>query len=216
MAIFWVKNKYEILCQLCHPELMVCLLDLTKQNILSLGARPALSRVIVGCSKLSFHKNASFLSGRFTIMAVINQPERKLAKRTCVHCNPLQGNYRVELVHREIPVVITGNGFAAYNLPSQSAVQKLSMSMNNPRKIWNNHISNITILDKKCPKTYTVELWGPSSLKNSDALLLPSCPCSESPIIQQLFWDSPEFKVNVHFELSDELSDVSLISPSPK
>ena len=25
------------------------------------------------------------------------------------HCNPLQGNYRVELVHREISVVITGN-----------------------------------------------------------------------------------------------------------
>ena len=29
-----------------------------------------------------------------------------------MHCNPLQGNYRVELLHREIPVVITGNGFA--------------------------------------------------------------------------------------------------------
>ena len=30
------------------------------------------------------------------------------------HCNPLQANYRVELLHREIPVVITGNGFAVY------------------------------------------------------------------------------------------------------
>ena len=29
-----------------------------------------------------------------------------------LHCNPLQGNYRVELLHREIPVFITGNGFA--------------------------------------------------------------------------------------------------------
>ena len=29
-----------------------------------------------------------------------------------VHCNPLQGNYRVELLHREIPIVITGNGFS--------------------------------------------------------------------------------------------------------
>ena len=28
------------------------------------------------------------------------------------HCNPLQGNYRVELLHREIPVIITGNEFA--------------------------------------------------------------------------------------------------------
>ena len=31
------------------------------------------------------------------------------------HCNPLQGNYRVELVHREIPVVITGNEFTEYS-----------------------------------------------------------------------------------------------------
>ena len=33
-----------------------------------------------------------------------------------LHCKPLQGNYRVELVHREIPVVITGNEFAVYDV----------------------------------------------------------------------------------------------------
>ena len=32
-----------------------------------------------------------------------------------LHCKPLQGNYRVELVHREIPVVITGNEFTEYS-----------------------------------------------------------------------------------------------------
>ena len=32
-----------------------------------------------------------------------------------VHCNPLQGNYRVELLHREIPVVIAGNEFTEYS-----------------------------------------------------------------------------------------------------
>ena len=32
-----------------------------------------------------------------------------------LHCNPLQGNYSVELLHREIPVVITGNEFTEYN-----------------------------------------------------------------------------------------------------
>ena len=32
------------------------------------------------------------------------------------HCNPLQGNYRVEILHREIPVIITGNEFAEYNI----------------------------------------------------------------------------------------------------
>ena len=32
-----------------------------------------------------------------------------------LHCNPLQGNYRVELLHWEIPVVITGNEFTEYN-----------------------------------------------------------------------------------------------------
>ena len=31
------------------------------------------------------------------------------------HCNPLQGNYGVELLHREIPVVITRNEFPEYN-----------------------------------------------------------------------------------------------------
>ena len=31
------------------------------------------------------------------------------------HCNPLQRNYRVELLHREIPVVIIGNEFTEYN-----------------------------------------------------------------------------------------------------
>ena len=35
---------------------------------------------------------------------------------SCMHCNPLQGNYRVELLHREIPVIITGNEFAEYNI----------------------------------------------------------------------------------------------------
>ena len=32
-----------------------------------------------------------------------------------IHCNPLQGNYRVELLHREIPVIITGNEFTEYS-----------------------------------------------------------------------------------------------------
>ena len=32
-----------------------------------------------------------------------------------IHCNPLQGNYRVELPHREIPEVMTGNEFTECN-----------------------------------------------------------------------------------------------------
>ena len=36
-------------------------------------------------------------------------------KPSPIHCNPLQGNNRVELLHREIPVVITGNEFTEYN-----------------------------------------------------------------------------------------------------
>jgi hypothetical protein len=35
--------------------------------------------------------------------------------RVVVHCNPLQGNYMEELLHREIPVLITGNKFKEYN-----------------------------------------------------------------------------------------------------
>ena len=32
-----------------------------------------------------------------------------------LHCNPLKGNYRVELLHREILLVITGNDFTEYS-----------------------------------------------------------------------------------------------------
>ena len=34
---------------------------------------------------------------------------------TQIHCNPLQGNYRAELLHREILVVIKGNEFTENN-----------------------------------------------------------------------------------------------------
>ena len=41
------------------------------------------------CTEVRF---ASFLSGGFITMAVINPPERKLAKRTFVHC----GSYNIQ------------------------------------------------------------------------------------------------------------------------
>ena len=41
------------------------------------------TQVSTHCTEVRF---ASFLSGGFTTMAVINPPERKLAKRTYVHC----------------------------------------------------------------------------------------------------------------------------------
>ena len=37
---------------------------------------------------------ASFLSGGFTTMAIINPPERKLAKRTSVQCTECQDKAR--------------------------------------------------------------------------------------------------------------------------
>ena len=58
------------------------------------------------CTEVRF---ANFLSGRFITAIVVNPPERKL------YCNPLQGNYRVEFLHREIPVVIPGNEFTECN-----------------------------------------------------------------------------------------------------
>ena len=42
-----------------------------------------------------------------------------VAYHTGLHCNPLQGNYRVELLHREIPAVITGNEFTDYRVLKQ-------------------------------------------------------------------------------------------------
>mgnify|MGYP006888596465 CR=1 FL=1 len=47
--------------------------------------------------------------GHFSVMAMPHLMNSHLCKT--LHCNPLQGNYRVELLHREIPVVITGNEF---------------------------------------------------------------------------------------------------------
>ena len=40
---------------------------------------------------------------------------KKEIERSFHHCNPLQVNYRVELLHREISEVITGNEFTEYN-----------------------------------------------------------------------------------------------------
>ena len=53
------------------------------------------------CTEVRF---ASFLSGGFTTMAVINQPERKLAKRTSVH--PMVG----------FPPLLTSSIFDLYKL----------------------------------------------------------------------------------------------------
>ena len=39
--------------------------------------------------------SASFFSGEFTTMAVINPPERKLAKRTSVYCSALPHHFQI-------------------------------------------------------------------------------------------------------------------------
>ena len=49
----------------------------------------------------------------FLALKITSESQKRIP--SIVHCNPLQGNYRVELLHREIPSVITGNGFAEYN-----------------------------------------------------------------------------------------------------
>ena len=51
------------------------------------------TQVSTHCTEVRF---ASFLSGGFTTMAVINPPERKLAKRTYVHCA-----WRLRLARRQ-------------------------------------------------------------------------------------------------------------------
>ena len=54
---------------------------------------------------------ASFLSGGFTTMAVINPPERKLAKRTSVHCTEtfqvVNRTYNAEQFHQKVDKVVT-------------------------------------------------------------------------------------------------------------
>ena len=49
----------------------------------------------------------------WSTMHVWVRPE--LVQSVCMHCNPLQENYRVELLYREIPVIITGNEFTEYS-----------------------------------------------------------------------------------------------------
>ena len=53
-----------------------------KQKILSFEAVRAHNH----CTEVRF---ANFLSGGFTIMAVIDPPEKKLAKHTSVHCDSM-------------------------------------------------------------------------------------------------------------------------------
>ena len=53
-------------------------------------------RIIVHCTEVRF---ASFLSGRFTTMTVINPPEKKLANRTFVQCYK---NSNAEVSHSQV------------------------------------------------------------------------------------------------------------------
>ena len=63
------------------------------------------SRILVQSWKVKFHK-VKLLKFCWNWWFFHNE------KLWDLHCKPLQGNYRVELEHRDIPVVITGNGFA--------------------------------------------------------------------------------------------------------
>jgi len=44
---------------------------------------------------------ASFISGGFPTMAVINPPERKLAKLTSVHCVKVGQNFGIHLLYQK-------------------------------------------------------------------------------------------------------------------
>ena len=54
-------------------------------------------KISTHCTEVRF---ASFLSGEFTTMTVMNPPERKLEKRTSVHCG--QGVLR-RYIHSKVP-----------------------------------------------------------------------------------------------------------------
>ena len=74
---------------------------------------PTLGRLVGRQAKLA----DGLLAGRLRIdgHGTCVRTHTGYATRWVCHCNPLQGNYRVELLHREIPVFITGNEFTEYN-----------------------------------------------------------------------------------------------------
>ena len=69
----------------------------------TLGNKKILTALMVGSLKVLLHSE------------ILRNIIFTFPSKVTVHCKPLQGNYRVELVHREIPVVITGNEFTEYS-----------------------------------------------------------------------------------------------------
>ena len=58
-------------------------IDYINLNLQNLKCLKIYNPVTLHCTEMRF---ASLFSGGFTTIAVINQPERKLAKRSSVHC----------------------------------------------------------------------------------------------------------------------------------
>ena len=89
---------------LAYPERRMCV----KKMLLQKGFEPI----------LLLHKQLRFACKK-SRESLIKRAERPILlvmphigkNSTQIHCNPLQGNYRAELLHREIPAVITGNEF---------------------------------------------------------------------------------------------------------
>ena len=84
------------------------LLNLTFSKLLHTTKRKD-DKNIISVSLFGYHLPTALRSLKIEIIQITCTKECR-----CSHCTPLQDLYRVELLHREIPVVITGNGFAVY------------------------------------------------------------------------------------------------------
>ena len=68
----------------------------------------------LGFAKISDRKKTRSTKVQLRLLFKVTSPLQGNVDSGLMHCNPLQGHYRVELLHSEIPVVITGNGFAVW------------------------------------------------------------------------------------------------------
>ena len=79
-----MMDLVQVICQVLHLTFRLELFEVNSKNLHFSTKFYFYKSLITHCTEVHF---ASFLSGGFITAIVVNPPERKLAKRTTVHCS---------------------------------------------------------------------------------------------------------------------------------